>query len=114
MDRSGALVRSATAVCCASLGLAACGEAEPRPAAPPPSPQARLDLGVVGIGARIGSDVSRASGFVIDGDRGLVVTSAHAVWGARSLKLATALGVLHGRIDQELVVPTPQGAGRSH
>ena len=38
------------------------------------------------------------SGFVIDGDRGLVLTAAHSVWGARSLKLATGLGVLHGRI----------------
>ena len=38
------------------------------------------------------------SGFVIDGERGLVLTAAHAVWGARSLKLATGLGVLHGRI----------------
>ena len=98
MDRSGALVRTATAVCCASLGLAACGEDEPRPAAPPPSPQARLDLGVVGIAARVGSDNTLGSGFVIDGDRGLVVTAAHTVWGARSLKLSTALGVLHGRI----------------
>jgi S1-C subfamily serine protease len=98
MDRSGALVRIATAVCCASLGLTACGEAEPRPAALPPGPQARLDLGVVGVGARVGSDNVLGSGFVIDGDRGLVVTTAHTVWGARSLKLSTALGVLHGRI----------------
>lgn len=98
MDRPGALVRSATAVCCASLALTGCGEADERPAAPPASQQARLDLGVVGIGARIGSDNALGSGFVIDGDRGLVVTAAHTVWGARSLKLSTALGVLHGRI----------------
>ena len=35
---------------------------------------------------------------MIDGDRGLVLTSAHAVWGASSLKLATGVAVLHGRI----------------
>ena len=51
-----------------------------------------------GIGARIGNDEARGSGFVIDADRGLVLTAAHAVWGARSLKLATAFGVMHGRI----------------
>lgn len=98
MDRSGALVRSATAVCCASLALTACGGTDERPAAPPTGHQARVDLGVVGVGARIGSDHALASGFVVDGDRGLVVTAAHTVWGARSLKLSTALGILHGRI----------------
>ena len=35
---------------------------------------------------------------MIDGERGLVLTAAHTVWGARSLKLSTGLGVLHGRI----------------
>jgi S1-C subfamily serine protease len=53
---------------------------------------------VVGVTARIGAHDVLSSGFVIDGDRGLVLTAAHGVWGARSLRLATGLGVLHGRI----------------
>ena len=49
----------------------------------------RLDLGVVGISAGIGGEEVLSSGFVVDGDRGLIVTTAHGVWGARSIKLAT-------------------------
>ena len=59
---------------------------------------ARLDLGLVAISARIGKNVVRSSGTVVDGDRGLILTSAHSVWGASSLKLATGVAVLHGRI----------------
>ena len=57
-----------------------------------------MDFAVVGVEARIGGDDVLGSGFVIDGRRGLVLTAAHAVWGARSLKLSTGLGVFHGRI----------------
>src|SRR3954465_2923981 len=64
----------------------------------PRSQAARLDLGLVGVLARIGNQEVRSSGTVIDGDRGLVLTSAHSVWGASSLKLATGVAVLHGRI----------------
>ena len=38
------------------------------------------------------------SGTVVDAERGLILTSARSVWGATSLKLATGLGILHGRI----------------
>jgi S1-C subfamily serine protease len=58
----------------------------------------RAGLGVVAVDARIGGDVVQSSGIVVDGDSGLVLTAAHGVWGARSLKLTTSLGVLHGRI----------------
>src|SRR4051794_26821242 len=58
----------------------------------------RLDLAMVAVSARIGSRDVRSSGTVIDGDRGLILTSAHSVWGAASLKLDTGVAVLHGRI----------------
>jgi S1-C subfamily serine protease len=58
----------------------------------------RLNLGVVAIDARIGDRRVRSSGAVVDGRAGLVVTSAHTVWGATSLRLTTGLGVLHGRL----------------
>jgi S1-C subfamily serine protease len=61
-------------------------------------PRERVNLAVVAIDARIGGDVVRASGTVVNADDGLVLTSARSVWGATSLKVATALGVLHGRI----------------
>jgi Trypsin-like peptidase domain len=56
------------------------------------------DLATVAISAEIGGDEIRSSGVVIDADAGLVLTSAHTTWGARSLKLGTNVGVLHGRI----------------
>jgi S1-C subfamily serine protease len=62
------------------------------------TPGQRLQLGIVAIGARIGNASVRSSGIVIDPGAGLVLTTAHTVWGATSLKLATQLGVLHGRI----------------
>ncbi|MBE2319518.1 trypsin-like peptidase domain-containing protein [Solirubrobacter sp. CPCC 204708] len=92
MDR---LVVPTAAVVCAAL--AGCGDERQGPAAPAP-PAQRLDLGVVGVSARVGGEEQLGSGFVVDADRGLVATTAHAVWGARSLKLATGFGVLHGRI----------------
>jgi S1-C subfamily serine protease len=52
----------------------------------------------VAIEARIGGDVVRSSGIVIDADRGLLLTSVRAVWGATSLRLGTGVGVLHGRL----------------
>ena len=95
MDRSGALVATAAA-CVRSLAGRCGGTTRPRP---PPAARRRGSTSAwSAIGARIGSDDSARLGFVIDGDRGLVVTAAHTVWGARSLKLSTALGVLHGRI----------------
>ena len=98
MDRMGSMVCTAAALCCVAVAVKRMrrrlaqrrGAARRRAAA--------LDFGVVGVDARIGDDDVLGSGFVIDGERGLVLTAAHAVWGARSLKLATGLGVLHGRI----------------
>jgi S1-C subfamily serine protease len=62
------------------------------------SPGESLALSVAGVEARIGGDEVYGSAAVIDGDRGLVLTSAHAVWGARSVKVTTGLAVLPGRI----------------
>ncbi len=53
---------------------------------------------MVGIQARIGGDDVRSSGFVIDAENGLVLTNAHSLWGARSLRVSTGLAVLFGRI----------------
>ena len=62
------------------------------------SAREQLNLGVVAIDARIGGERVRGSGTVIDERAGLVVTAAHNVWGATSLRLTTGLGVLHGRV----------------
>jgi len=58
----------------------------------------RVSLGVVAIEAKVGGDVVNGSGTVIDAERGLVLTTARAVWGATSLKLATGMGIVYGRI----------------
>jgi S1-C subfamily serine protease len=62
------------------------------------TPAGRVDLGVVAVTARIGGDRVQSSGVVLDAGRGLVLTTAHGVWGARSLKVSTGIAVLHGRI----------------
>lgn len=84
------------------VAIAGCGghdDPEPRrAAAAAPSPAERLDLGVVSVSARIGGDLVRSAGAVYDAERGLVLTTAHSVWGARSLKIGTGIAVLHGRI----------------
>ena len=77
--------------------LSGCGGDEPSTPAPLTAEQ-RLNLGVVAIDAKIGGDRVRSSGTVVDPDTGLVVTTAHSVWGAKSLRVTTGLGVLHGRI----------------
>ncbi len=59
---------------------------------------ARADLGVVTLDARIGGAAARSAGVVVDARRGLILTTAHSLWGAHSLKVETGLGVLHGRI----------------
>jgi len=81
----------------ALAGLVGCGGGA-RPAASPLSSDQRLNLGVVAIDARIGGERVRSSGVVLDAARGTVLTSAHTVWGARSLRVTTGLGVLYGRI----------------
>lgn len=62
------------------------------------SPNDSVDLAVVGVDARIGGDPVHSSGVVIDADQGLVLTTAHTVWGATELRLATHVGMLHGRV----------------
>jgi S1-C subfamily serine protease len=85
------VILSTVAAVCVGCGA----DERPAPVAAPPS---RLDLGVVGVEARIGDDAVSSSGIVVNASAGLVVTTAHTVWGAHSLKLATQLGILHGRI----------------
>jgi hypothetical protein len=92
------------------LAAAGCGHQQRSETATPPAAlsgatsepergeSAKLDLGLVAVLARIGDRQVRSTGTVIDGDRGLILTSAHSVWGASSLKLATGVAVLHGRI----------------
>ena len=58
----------------------------------------RLAFALVGIQANIGGDPVRSAGVVIDADDGLVLTTAHSLWGATTLRLSTGVGVLHGRI----------------
>ena len=91
-----------TAVIVALTAMAGCGGAADDPpqrkAAATAPPAARLDLGVVAVTARIGGDQVESSGVVLDADRGLILTTAHDVWGARSLKVSTGIAVLHGRV----------------
>ena len=86
----------------ALVAIAGCGghddPAPHRAAAASQPPADRLDLGVVAVTARIGRDLVRSAGAVYDAERGLVLTTAHSVWGARSLKVSTGIAVLHGRI----------------
>jgi S1-C subfamily serine protease len=98
MDRTGMMVRTVGAVFGAAVAVSGCGHGSAPSAAQGANAQERMDFAVVGVEARIGGDEVRGSGFVIDGRRGLVLTAAHAIWGARSLKLSTGLGVFHGRI----------------
>src|SRR5215211_2501691 len=74
--------------------VAGCGGSSDAPPAQRPAattPAQRLDLSVVAVTARVGGER-------VEVDRGLIVTTAHGVWGARSLKVATGIAVLHGRI----------------
>lgn len=88
------------AVAVALLAIASCGGTSdaPEPRKTAAAPAGRLDLSVVGVTARIGRDTEHSAGVVVDGDRGLILTTAHGVWGATSLKVATGIAVLHGRI----------------
>jgi hypothetical protein len=83
------------AVTLGSLGIVGTLVVAHAPAAQSGDP---LDLAVVAIDARVGGDAVRSSGVVMDADKGLVLTTAHSVWGATSLRLTTGVGVLHARI----------------
>jgi hypothetical protein len=78
--------------------LAGCGAGDPAQRRGTTAPVERLDLSVVAVTARIGGEVERSSGVVVDTDRGLILTTAHGIWGARSLKVSSGIAVLHGRI----------------
>ena len=82
---------------CALLLVAGTGD-DKVSAAGAPATYDKLQLGVVAIDARIGDERVESSGTVVDPRAGLVVTSAHTVWGATSLRLNTGLGILHGRV----------------
>lgn len=58
----------------------------------------RPELSVVGIIARIGDDEVRSAGVVVDGPQTRVLTTAHSLWGATSIKVATGIAVVFGRI----------------
>jgi hypothetical protein len=90
--RQGGVIAGATVLgLMGLLLLSGCGGDESREPVPLTAEQ-RLNFGVVAIDAGIGSDRVRSSGTVIDADAGLVVTSAHGVWGATSLRVTTGLG----------------------
>jgi hypothetical protein len=81
------------------LGASGCGAVRDAPAPHQArAATARQDLGVVTLTARIGGDTERSAGAVLDAGKGLVLTTAHGVWGATSLQVTTGLAVLHGRI----------------
>jgi S1-C subfamily serine protease len=84
-------------VCAAGCGGG--GKGHRTPARPdPPSAGQQLNLGVAAIDALIGGDVESSSGIVLDGSRGLVLTSAHSIWGATSMRVTTGVGIVYGRI----------------
>ena len=87
-------VRRLAVIACSlgALGTLVVGHA---PAAQSTDP---LAFAVVAIDARVGGDAVRSSGVVVNGDKGLVLTTAHSIWGATSLRLTTGVGVLYGRI----------------
>jgi len=93
--RHAGVIAMAMVLAAAALLLGTGGDRTAVSAAPTP---AELGLGVVAIDARIGDQRVRSSGAIVDARAGLVVTSAHTVWGATSLRLTTGLGVLHGRL----------------
>jgi S1-C subfamily serine protease len=101
MDLPGFRFPSAVGIAATVVVLTSCGGSKH-----PSNPVARaaakaghaVNPAVVAVEARIGTRSVQASGFVIDGDAGLVLTSAHDIWGATSLRLTTALGILHGRL----------------
>jgi S1-C subfamily serine protease len=99
MGLPGPRFSTAVAVGGSAVALVACGAGAERSRVPSAAATTKaVNPAVVAVDARIGTQPVHASGFVIDGDAGLVLTSAHDVWGATSLRLTTALGILHGRI----------------
>jgi S1-C subfamily serine protease len=98
MHRSAPRLLTAAVLGAAACASVSCGGAKRAEAPATRQAADRANPAVVAVDARIGREPVHASGFIIDGDRGLVLTSAHDIWGATSLRLTTALGILHGRI----------------
>jgi hypothetical protein len=88
---------AAAALLASTAGCGGSGDAVQQRAAAT-MPAGRVDLGVVAVTARIGRGLEQSAGVVLDAGNGLVLTTAHGVWGARSLKVSTGIAVLHGRI----------------
>ena len=97
MRQAGVIVGATVLGLMGIVLLSGCGGDEPS-AAQPLTAQQRLNLGVVAVDAQIGNGRVRSSGTVVDPDDGLILTSGHNVWGAKSLRVTTGLGVMHGRI----------------
>lgn len=79
-----------------------------------------LNRSTVAVAVAVGDTPSYTSGIVVDARRGLVLTAAHTLWGARSIKLGTDVGVLHGRLvarapcdDLALIEAQPRMPGLS-
>jgi S1-C subfamily serine protease len=93
------LGRSIVAALLGLLAASGCGAArDDRARQQAQGAPTREDLGVVTLTARIGGDSERSAGAVLDAEKGLVLTTAHGVWGATSLQVTTGIAVLHGRI----------------
>jgi S1-C subfamily serine protease len=121
---AGFSVSAVARACMVAFGLAlvllclvACGDRAAGASAALPAQQ-QVNLAVVAIDARIGGDVVHSSGTVMDANRGLVLTSNRGVWGATSLRIGTALGLVYGRVvarapcdDLALVEMFPQLPG---
>src|SRR5690349_18659253 len=56
------------------------------------------ELSEVRVMARIGDDTVLSTGYVVDAEQGRVLTTAHSLWGATSLKMQTGLAVVHARV----------------
>ncbi len=92
---------TSAAICAVIAGLVAQGFLATGAAAqtaPAGRGEAWLNRSTVSVAAQVGQTPSFTSGMVIDGRRGLVLTAAHTLWGAKSIKLGTDVGVLHGRL----------------
>ncbi|MCU1677794.1 MAG: extracellular solute-binding protein [Frankiales bacterium] len=90
-----------TLVCAllAAAPVAGCGGGQaPSGDGVPRDLRVRVADATVAVVGRVGERVVRQTGTVVDARQNLVVTTAHSLWGARSLKLDTTLGTLHGRV----------------
>jgi S1-C subfamily serine protease len=111
--RRRAVLAAAAAVAVAVAGCGGGGGDEDATSA-----RERIAGAAVAITAGAGGGAVRGSGTVVDAERGLVLTTAHTVWGERTLRLATAAGTVLGRpvavapcSDLALLETQPRPAG---